>query len=94
MRFTSLLVIAAGLILPTIAQAEPGPGRGACLHDVKTLCAGVQPGGGRIRDCIREHRAQLSQECKMAIAERMSQRGQGRPGHGLDSPKSGAPSRQ
>jgi arylformamidase len=38
------------------------------------LCAGVQPGGGRIRDCMKEHRAQLSAGCKMAIADRMLER--------------------
>src|ERR1700733_8116127 len=40
--------------------------QGACASDVKSLCGSVQPGGGRIRDCMREHRAQLSNNCKLA----------------------------
>jgi hypothetical protein len=79
MRLTLLIVLTAGMI-PTLAQAEPGAGRGACLRDIKTICAGVQPGGGRIRNCIREHRAELSQECKAAIAERLTARRQNRQG--------------
>jgi hypothetical protein len=89
MRITQFVIVAAIAAVPSFAQAEPGPRRGACMQDVKTLCAGVQPGGGRIRECIREHRAQLSQDCKMAIAERMMERRQNRPGsnRGQDTPK-------
>jgi hypothetical protein len=49
------------------------------MNDVKTLCGSVQPGGGRIRECMREHRAQLSNACKVAIADRMLERKQNRP---------------
>jgi len=30
--------------------------RAACAEDAKKLCAGVQPGGGRIVACLREHK--------------------------------------
>jgi hypothetical protein len=69
------LVVAAGVFVPMLALAEPGPMRGACMSDIKTLCASIQPGGGRVRDCMREHRAQLSIACKAAIADRMLERG-------------------
>ena len=69
--------VAIGLF-PTLAFAEPGPIRGACMNDVKSLCGSVQPGGGRIRECMREHRAQLSSGCKLAIADRMLERKQNR----------------
>ena len=82
MRFLRFMFITIGIVLPNFAQAEPGPARGACMNDIKTLCGGVQPGGGRIRNCIKEHRAQLSQGCKMAIAERMMERRQNRQGAG------------
>jgi hypothetical protein len=39
----------------------------ACANDVRTLCAGVFPGGGRIRQCIIEKRDQLSDGCKSAM---------------------------
>jgi hypothetical protein len=78
MNFARALVITIGVTFPTLALAEPGAIRGACMNDIRTLCAGVQPGGGRIRDCIKEQRSQLSQACKMAIAERlMARRGNG-----------------
>jgi hypothetical protein len=79
MRLAFFLALSVGMI-PILAQAEPGAGRGACLRDIKTICAGVQPGGGRIRNCIREHRAELSQECKMALSERLMERRQNRQG--------------
>ena len=69
------VAVAAGVFIPTLALAEPGPMQGACMSDVKTLCASIQPGGGRIRECMREHRAQLSIGCKAAIADRMLQHG-------------------
>jgi len=67
------LVISIGLIAPALALAEEGPGR-ACKNDIKTLCGSVQPGGGRIRDCLRDHRSEVSQACKLAIADRVLER--------------------
>jgi len=86
MRITRTLVIAIGMTIPTLALAQQSPVRAACMNDIKTLCGSVEPGRGQIRECIREHRAQLSEGCKTALAERMSQRrergdrGQARPG--------------
>jgi len=80
MRFAFCLAALTVGLIPTLAQAEPGAGRGACLRDIKAICAGVQPGGGRIRNCIKEHRAELSQECKMALSERLMERRQNRQG--------------
>jgi len=68
------LTLAAIIIVPTFAFAEPGP-MAACRSDLQSLCAGVQPGGGRIRGCMREHRTQLSAACKIALADRMLERG-------------------
>ena len=78
MTYVRTLVIAIGMTIPTLALAQQGGVRGACMTDIKTLCGSVQPGGGRIRDCIREHRAQLSDGCKMALMERMMQLREGR----------------
>jgi hypothetical protein len=40
--------------------------RAACAEDAKQLCAGVQPGGGRIVACLREHKDSLSDGCRKA----------------------------
>jgi len=69
------LVVAAGVLVPMLALAEGGPMHGACMNDIKSLCGSIQPGGGRIRDCMKEHRAQLSITCKAALADRMLERG-------------------
>jgi hypothetical protein len=40
--------------------------RAACAEDAQKLCAGVQPGGGRIVACLKEQRDSLSDRCKQA----------------------------
>ena len=42
--------------------------RSACGADVRTLCAGVPPGGGRIMQCIASRAADLSPACKEVLA--------------------------
>ena len=74
MIFRSAFTIVVVALLPNHALAEPGLLRGTCGEDMKALCGSVQPGGGRLRDCMREHRAKLSNACKLAIADRMLER--------------------
>ena len=68
------LVTLIAIFVPALASAEPRPLREACAADLKTLCGSIQPGGGRIRECIKQHRAELSTDCKVAIADRMLER--------------------
>jgi gas vesicle protein len=35
----------------------------ACGKDVEQFCKDIQPGQGRLARCLKEHKAQLSQEC-------------------------------
>ncbi len=85
------LAVAIAIAVPNLAFAQPGPRQGPCQSDIKAFCGSVQPGGGRIRDCMREHRAQLSTACKVSIAERMLERGGPRPGaNGLSANGPGA----
>ena len=61
----SFLFLAAMLVLPSsMASAEV---TGACLSDAKALCAGVQPGGGKIRDCLKSHVKDLSDGCQAVV---------------------------
>ena len=93
MRFSRTIIIAIVALIPTLAQADPGPLQGACKNDMKMLCGSVQPGGGRLRDCIKEHRSQLSDTCKVAIADRMLERHANKVGANTEplksAPKSG-----
>jgi Cysteine rich repeat len=55
-----IVVVFAGAILPQPVSAQ-GP---ACADDVKQFCQGVQPGGGRIVQCLKTHATDLSAACK------------------------------
>jgi hypothetical protein len=79
-------MIALGCVVAfAVAQAQDSPppagGKGgareACKADVEKFCSGVQPGGGHIISCMRQHRDELSQPCKDAI------------GHGHKAPAPG-----
>lgn len=48
--------------------------RDACAEDLRTLCSGIEPGGGRLRQCLQEHRDQLSAACQAALARARSNR--------------------
>ncbi len=39
----------------------------ACANDAANLCAGVQPGGGRLFLCLRAQSERLSTRCKKAV---------------------------
>jgi D-serine deaminase-like pyridoxal phosphate-dependent protein len=59
-----------------VADEAPAPlppavneARAACEADVQKLCAGVQPGGGRILACLKEHKDAVSDGCKQALAK-------------------------
>ena len=41
--------------------------RAACATDIQKLCTGVQPGGGRILACLKQHKDQVSDGCKQAV---------------------------
>jgi hypothetical protein len=62
-----VLVMFAGvftLSLGGAARAQMGGGQQPCRADIQTLCKGVPQGGGKIRDCLRQHASELSPGCK------------------------------
>ena len=48
--------------------------RAACEGDVKRLCPNVEPGGGRIAGCLKEHRKEVSEGCARAMEQRHKKR--------------------
>ena len=61
-----LVVCAATAVQSAQAQDQLAAIRAACAEDAQKLCAGVQPGGGRIVACLKEHKDSLSDRCKQA----------------------------
>jgi hypothetical protein len=53
------------LAVPTAAQ----PAQQACAADIKTYCPGVPQGEGRIAQCLRSHKDQLSPGCQRGMAQ-------------------------
>jgi hypothetical protein len=43
--------------------------RSACGADVRTICGGVQPGGGRIVQCLATNAAQISPACRDVLSQ-------------------------
>lgn len=52
--------------------------REACKSDVATLCAGIQPGEGRIKACLRANKEKLSDGCRSAITAAIQARREAR----------------
>ena len=45
------------------AEGAKGMQQGACKADAQKLCADVQPGEGKLLECLKTHKADLSQAC-------------------------------
>ncbi len=45
-------------------KAREEAAKEACKPDVEKFCAGVEAGGGRLRDCLKQHESELSDACK------------------------------
>jgi len=56
-------------------QASPGALRirEMCLGDIRRFCPDVQPGGGAIARCLRDHLSEVSLDCRTALAAARAQ---------------------
>jgi hypothetical protein len=50
--------------------------RAACQADAQNLCPGVQAGGGRILNCLAQHKDAVSDACKQALMKAAQAQGQ------------------
>ena len=67
-----VLTICAILLLSApgaMAQMRPGAmaAARACRPDIRQFCGDVPPGQGRIKACMKDHIAELSEPCKEAL---------------------------
>ena len=66
----SVLGLAMGLSVG-VASAQTAAEREACQADFEKYCAGVQPGGGRVVECLSKHLDQLTPQCKTVVEANM-----------------------
>ena len=89
-----LLSVTVSYVSFAVAQAGGQPSvaaiRAVCADDAQKLCAGVQPGGGRIVACLREHQDALSDRCKRAAGMAVNPGSSSAPGAALGLPSVGA----
>jgi hypothetical protein len=59
------------------AKAKKGEGQrsNACAADIERLCNGVQPGEGRIMQCLQQKETELSQQCRDGMAMAKAKKG-------------------
>ena len=62
-----LAVLCVLLMAPVGAMAQGSAVRQACRAEIQQHCAGVQPGEGRLRACVKENFAAFSEPCKQAL---------------------------
>ena len=64
----SIMAICTVVLLSAPVAMAQQRSVGVCAADIKAKCAGVQPGEGRIRDCVKTHVAEFSDPCKARLA--------------------------
>jgi len=69
LAFATLLgaTFAGAASAQNLSRAQAQTVRAACEADVRATCPGVQPGGGRILQCIKANSDKISQPCKDAL---------------------------
>lgn len=66
-RAPRLLALVLWAAMAPAAWAQGAGAAQACHTDATQLCPGVQPGGGRVLACLKQHEAELSSGCKAAL---------------------------
>ena len=65
----NLLAVSAIMLLSATSGMAQSAARKACAGDVKSQCAGVQPGDGRIKACIKSHFNDVSAPCQAVLVK-------------------------
>jgi hypothetical protein len=53
------------------ASAQTAAEREACQADYEKYCSGVQPGGGRVIECLSKQLDKLTPQCKSVVEANM-----------------------
>jgi Golgi apparatus protein 1 len=58
------LILILILFVSGFSQVSFSAVKGACEEELEKYCSNIQPGEGRIADCLKRYDNMLSQECK------------------------------
>jgi hypothetical protein len=72
LRFAVFALAAAGVSVHAQAQSsleklDKAYREGPCSNDLKNYCARVQPGEGRVADCLAQHFREIRPSCRGAV---------------------------
>lgn len=67
MRIALSLVFLGALALSGPAIAQTAAEKEACQADFEKFCSGVEPGGGRVIECLSKHKSELSEACQKVV---------------------------
>ncbi|MBT6326627.1 MAG: hypothetical protein HOJ35_11705 [Bdellovibrionales bacterium] len=59
----------------SIAEDDFKKGKGQCREEMEKYCSGIEPGEGRIKDCIEKNKSSFSQGCQERMEKRKERRG-------------------
>jgi Cysteine rich repeat len=65
----NLLVVSSIMLLSATSGMAQSAATKACAGDVKSQCAGIQPGDGRIKACIKSHFNDVSAPCQAVLVK-------------------------
>jgi hypothetical protein len=66
----ALIAIAFSVASTAALAQDSNRSRGACREDAEKLCAGIERGGGHIRDCLAGQKDKLSDACRQQVESR------------------------
>src|SRR5438270_7555092 len=78
-RLAAVLAFAFIFAAPAAAH-DGGDGGGNCRKQVQEACPGLKPGDGKFAACLKDHKDDLSDDCRDKIAAKMHRRGEGKGG--------------
>ena len=67
-RHTICNALAAALMLASGAALAQGAQK-ACAPDIEKFCAGMSQGEGKLSQCLRSHKQELSPACQQGMAQ-------------------------
>lgn len=61
------MIAASGVQAQELTRAQLRDIRSVCEADIKQLCPGIQPGGGRLMQCIETKQSDVSAPCREVL---------------------------